>query len=478
MNGGEWGERFARARGRRPRVLHVGNVANNAYLNARLLNEGAVDCDVLGDGDYYMMASPEWEELDGEARGIDHERPDWRQVSSARFERPRWFAQGPFPIAAAYLEARREGRELSAALRWRQLDARRRAVASGWSAAARKLRRARATSAATDDPRDAARADPAEDIGVYGAARRWSPARLRRLFDHYDLVHGYGASPILPLVAGTHPYIAFEHGTLRHLPFQPTVEGRLVARAYAGADAVVITNADCRTAAEALGISRYRFIPHPINEARPTPASVVRLRDELARPLDADFLVFHPSRHHWSPDRNPHLEKGNDRLIHGLARFFAQRPRAAAVFVDWGASVDASRALLRDCGIAERVQWIPPQTSMSLARHMMATDVTADQFHLGAFGSTLPRAMYLERPSLIHLDAAAHAWCLPELPPVINARAAEEIANGLVWAYDDPAGRRELGARASRWYDQYHSSRVLQGALSALYDAVWSRRDQ
>jgi hypothetical protein len=47
-------------------VLHVGNVANNGYLNAKLLNDAGCDCDVLAYAHYHTMGCPEWEESDFE----------------------------------------------------------------------------------------------------------------------------------------------------------------------------------------------------------------------------------------------------------------------------------------------------------------------------------------------------------------------------------------------------------------------------
>ena len=41
------------------RVLHIGNVANNAYLNAKLLASAGVESDVLSYAHYHIMGSPE-----------------------------------------------------------------------------------------------------------------------------------------------------------------------------------------------------------------------------------------------------------------------------------------------------------------------------------------------------------------------------------------------------------------------------------
>jgi glycosyltransferase involved in cell wall biosynthesis len=465
-----WPGTFARVHGRRARVLHVGNVANNAYLLAKCLIEAGVDNDVLCYGNYHFMASPEWEELDLTAGPFDPERPDWSRLSRDRVARPRWFVQGPFAPAARYIEARRGGRSLAAEVWWQVLQRRRQLVASGrWAAARRWRDRARAADREIASAEGTSVAQAANDTTAYAARRGWTPGKLRHLFGHYDLVHAYGAEAILPFVAGTHPYVAWEHGTLRHLPFQPTPEGRLTASAYQRADAVVITNADNRAAADRLGVTNAVFIPHIVNEARPDDASVAALRDELRQRLRADFLVLHPSRQHWSDDRHPHYEKGNDHLIRALGRLASSRPGVGAIFVEWGEMVAESRALIAAVGAADRVLWIQPQAGMSLARYMLASDLMADQFHLGAFGSTLPKALWLERPSMIYLDAEAHRWCLPELPPVINARTADDIHAGLVRAYDDRDWLAGLSRRGREWYDRHHSSAVVTRLVLDLY---------
>ena len=456
------------------RVLHVGNVANNAYHNAKVLNAAGLDCDVLAYAHYHIMGCPEWEECDFTADALDESRPDWRAVDLHGYQRPRWFAHGPLGEAVAYLEARRTGSP-AAGRRWRRLEFRRELITSkrwGWL---RRLRRMMGGQPSTTAPAGAAAPAAVEaELRTYGTHRGWSIGAVQQLFRHYDVIHAYGAEPILAFAAGARPYVAFEHGTLRTLPFEPSIEGRLVAAAYQRADAVIITNADNRVAAERLGLTHYRFIPHTINEAVPSGDAVDRLRADLRARLGADFLVFHPSRHHWGPERNPHLEKGNDRLIDGLARLFSERPGAAAVFVNWGAALPASRARLEEAGIANRVHWIDPVPAPVLARYMAAADVVADQFYLGAFGAITPRALNLGTPPLLFLDEAAHRWAFAELPPVMNAADPEGIAETLRRGYDDRAWLRDLGGRGRAWYGRYHSNDVVRRALIDTYCAVRS----
>ena len=117
----QWLADFKKRYGRAPRILHVGNIANNAYNNARLLNEAGLDCDVICYGYYHIMGCPEWEDADIEGEIADQFKPDWTKVNLKGFERPRWFAQGPALDCINYLIARREGSVRQTKARWRKL---------------------------------------------------------------------------------------------------------------------------------------------------------------------------------------------------------------------------------------------------------------------------------------------------------------------------------------------------------------------
>ncbi|MGH8643130.1 MAG: glycosyltransferase [Gammaproteobacteria bacterium] len=105
-----WLEEFRAKHGRPPRILHIGNIANNAYLNAKLLNRAGLDCDVLCYDYYHIMGCPEWEEADFDSARLDHFRPDWTSVDLNGYQRPRWYVQGPLELCVKYLLARRSGR--------------------------------------------------------------------------------------------------------------------------------------------------------------------------------------------------------------------------------------------------------------------------------------------------------------------------------------------------------------------------------
>ncbi len=118
---GDFARAFAARFGRPPRVLHLGNVANNAYHNAKLMRRAGVDCDVVAHDYYHVMGCPEWEDADFHEPPQDHFRPAWWKVDLHGFARPSWFVQGTRTQCVRYLRARNAGDRSAADARWRML---------------------------------------------------------------------------------------------------------------------------------------------------------------------------------------------------------------------------------------------------------------------------------------------------------------------------------------------------------------------
>ena len=535
---------------RKRRILHIGNIANNAYLNAKLLNESGLDCDVLCYDYYHIMGNPEWEDADflGDV-GSDF-YPNWGVVNLQGFRRPHWFAQGLLNSCIRYLYSLRKGNYWQAKLGWYQLKIACwimrypylkkylakgrwliRSIVGGVFGSIRRmlrfgyrgikklwhivlaLRPAPANEQAvsfnavkvnnptsipagpsgvkvTMSPNDTSSAPLYQQLALTFSrvfpdrADQLLPGdivpylgiidKLRQLFKQYDVIHAYGTDPILALLSGVRPYLAFEHGTIRGIPFEDTPQGRLTALSYRLADGVIITNCDNKRAADRLQLPNYRFIPHPVNEKWLKPGiGGLALRKSLVSELNADFIIFHPARQHWDAERHPSWEKGNDILIEGMARVIHETGvNLGAIFVEWGQKVAQSKALIARLGIEKNIKWVPPVHSANMARFIDACDLLADQFFLGAFGSTMPRALALGKPAMIYINEEIHRWCFPEMPPIINARTPDQVYQGLKRAFERPDWLADLANQGKGWYKQYHSNAVIRDRLVAYYEDV------
>lgn len=545
------GSRVADDRGRRLRVLHVGNIANNAYNNAKLLNEAGFDNDVICYDYYHVMACPEWEDADFPASEVHPFFPRWHRVDLGGFRRPRWFAQGPQRLCIAYLLNRARGRRVRASVLWSALELSRiwlseplarsvsehtRRVISGTRSFAssvnhamrtfayetyrlivrgragvrtsgrawlshlsrtgsldglkrlvRRLGRHRYTGhvrneapASSRRPRRFGRAvrvrNPLFEERTRLLTAAWQrafPHRVdalgvdqlvmyepvfddwRKLFEEYDVVLAYSTDPILPLLTGS-PYFAFEHGTLRSIPGENSTRGRCTSLAYACAEHVFVTNADCLANAEALNRGNVTLINHPFDEDHGSDlAGVDELRERLLEKLDATFLVFFPTRQDWVPGTG-FADKANDVFLDAFAALRDRGLRIGMVCCEWGSNVAESRQRLEQRGVDRHVSWAPPMGVVEFERHAAAADLVADQFALGAFGGVMFKAMAVGTIVCTFLDEKQVKHQYAEVPPVLNCRTPGEIERSISALAGESRRISSLGEASRAWIRQYH----------------------
>lgn len=491
----EWGitaehrnflDSFREQNGRKPKILHIGNIANNAFRNAEILNRLGLQSDVLCYGYYHVMGCPEWEHGAFDASGINFDRPDWSSIDLAGYVRPRWFAQGTLETAVAYLIARNEN-SIEADTLWEIL--RREQTKHGYvngqirypTLALEEVQREAARLSYLVQACFPERAAHATAEEIYRAIGSWIlqvPA-LKRLFKHYDVVIGYATDGILPLIAGHRPYICFEHGTIRAIPFDGTAIGDICALTYRLSNDTLITNCDNIVAANKLKIPSARFVPHPmveeyVEEAR---SRAKHIREELLASTNSDVIVFHPPRQHWSEKKDTNWEKGNDIIIRAFARFVREvNERAVLVMVRWGQSVDASEQLVERLGITARVKWLEQLPMRGVSAHVAASDVLVDQFVIGAWGGVMPHGMMLGKPTMLYLNEDIHRWCLPQMPPVLNAMDDETAFQGLKKGVSADY-QAEIASAGPQWYQRYHSEQAVGGRLLDSFCSVLAQRE-
>ena len=544
-----------------PRIAHVGNIANNAYSNAKFQRRLGLAADSYNYAFEFVFGHPEWEDADfGEQLDLYHP-PDWPALQFTNgYARPQWarYLSGrPDPYGyTGYDEARREagiqGQYLDTGRVWTAVPAAGRPTGFGPVLELRLRRFARSTAqryaslvrqsqlttrerveflvlmlirAAVDnvsiwrlqlgiamnDRLRAIRADMravdtdsrlakvGQKLGPRSYSRLVCWRSFRPLSQDYDLTVLYGLEVTKAgLLPPERPYIAFEHATMRTLPFENTVQGRLLALGYQLADACIITNPDVLGSAKRLGLRHYRFIPHPVDETKycpdETPLANERRRElrkclfrdaglggSGAAPLASQPLLFFcPSRHEWS---NGSDSKRSDRVIRAFGRYVREAepaglPAAVLVLTEWGTDVRASQQLCRDLGIEGRVVWRHPMHKMRLLEYYRAADIVLDQFHeaVGSFGTVTVEAMACARPVIMYFNPQVHEWCLEENPPIQSALTTPEIYGRLVALAGSAERRAAVGTQSRAWIERWHGWRRVAELHLELYREVFDRR--
>src|SRR2546425_909995 len=433
------------------RILHIGNIANNAYNNAKFLRRKGIEADVLCYDYTHVMGQPEWEDAEFEGQP-DEFHPQWEALDFGDFRRPNWFIQAElFPRAKPRTQLFKGQFFLE---RWLYLMFRQPLVLAGvWE----KYMECLSTGS--------------KPIPKYKDVLREYPSRRRfeAWFEGYDLIQAYATEPIHAwLFAPERPYVAYEHGTMRDIPFEHSGRGRLLTLAYREAGKVIITNPDVISAARRLGLTNYLFIPHPVDETkyRPLPSP---MRAHLMHRYQTDLILLAPSRHNWAL-------KGNDLLLRAFARLRkTARRNAVLVQCEWGQEVAESKRLIDDLGLTSCVVWVPPLNKMKLIDYYNAADVGLDQFTIGTFGTVTPQAMACGEPVLLHFDRRVHEWCYSEMPPVVAARTEDEIFARLVELSDDPGYRAAVGHASREWIVKHHGWELVADCQISVYRELLQR---
>ncbi len=413
--------------------LHLANIANVAYGYARALRQSGRQANVLCYDLTHVLSMPEWADGDFEidiedewAPPLDHplladaRPPEWYSrirskdfwVSQPDFGSPR--IVDPRMVEALVQESKRYGP------RW---------------------------------------ALTPEDIHAYVALTN---ALSTHFFGRHAVIFGYAYGAIPPLLSGMEPYVPVEIGTLRDTFNLDTPQGRLLALAYRTAPHTIITNADCLSCANALGMERFSYVPHPVDEDvfAPLPAEK---RLELKRSLcTTPYLMVAPARQSWSV-------KSNDRYLRAFAELVHGGVEATLMISEWGPDVARAKRYCEELGIGNCVQWFKPVPEGRLARMFNAADLVLDQFgDFGTFGLIGPKALSCGTPCLLSFDPRLHEWCFSETPPAIGVSLEADIVQAMRRLLSDEPARTELGRRSREWVLKHHSKAVAVGKIDAI----------
>ena len=309
-----------------------------------------------------------------------------------------------------------------------------------------------------------------EDLqGARAAAAKWLD-----IFVHYDVVQGYSVDAALPLFAG-HPHsVAYEHGTIREIPFEASSRGRLCRFTYANVPRALITNTDVLPSADQIPIEPYRrvYLPHAFDDSR---LKTFRRDNQHLKPAGDVVQLFSPSRHHWcTPDRS--LNKGNDVLLRGIAEAVRDGVKVRIRLVDWGQHVEESKRLIDDLGISSLVSWVPIMNRTQLWSACLTSHAVADQFALPALGGVGYESLTLGARLITNIDATALAVFFGESPPVLIAATPAQVTDRIRELAEDLQDQSGRGSAGAAWAARYHSTaRVLDLQIAAYREILEER---
>ncbi len=471
--------------GRPLRVLHIGNIANNAYNNAKIMRRYGIEADVLSLNSYHVTSTPEWEEGAIVDLAGSPQAPDWHLTTlRAGYKRPDWFIEGPGRLCIPYLHARKHNRLLAMILgAMLGLHNSLHSAQGGWrKALATLLPLARATARSiTAHSRPTPPSGPAKEAPDTQPATDSTGMRpgdldeyqfearlMQRLGAYYDVIQGYALSAIIPQMSGYgHKTTCYEHGTLRDIPFENTPRGRVCAHTYRQTPAVFITNTDCVAAADRLGIPRERQhpIPHAFNDLKLADYCASRA-SQISRPEQPTFIA--PARHDWRGD----ISKGNDIVLQAAKILSDEGADFKLRLVRWGEDIAASEQLIRDLGIEQHIEWLDLMPKEDLWDQYLTCDGILDQFILPALSGVGFEALACGKPLFTRIDPTVLKAFFGAEPPLLNVDTPEKLAKAMSTLIQDRSAYDDIGRAAAEWAKVYHSSARVMSLQLDVYERM------
>lgn len=288
---------------------------------------------------------------------------------------------------------------------------------------------------------------------------------LKPHLDRYDVVYGYSYGAIPPLLYSERKFIPVDLGSLRGLSQRTDAFSRMLTYSFKSAPYIIVTNPDVVDDCKALGLDRYVFVPHPIDETIWSFSSDQNRRLALREELNAEFIILAPARHDW-------FVKGNQEIIAGVVEFAKSSSfDVRCILVEWGEEVQRSKDLIREFGAVHLFVWRPLLSECDLKDLYNSVDALVDQVgEARTFGLTTPKAMASGVPVLTRYDAALHEWCYSEPPPLLPIENRTCVASQLRSLADMPCHRLSVATNQRRWIEKHHSREIVAQRLSWAED--------
>ena len=405
------------------RILHIGNIANNAYLAARSERRLGIDSHVISLDYTHIMGSPEWEHCRISRQQSDHFSEDFTDCS-CEFSRPIWFHSGSTVDVLETIQQHFNSIDPANSIQNLMTEIIPKSqiskflnttISFGWRVLrpiGRKLIPIKFRAKIIG--------------GLVHKFRKMSQIDLNPLFYNFDIVNFYGSCPSLlanPNIqfSSQSQFVSTEHGTLRDYIFADYPLSVDTKCGYELSKVIFVTNQDCLPIARSMGNPIVVAMPHPVNDEQIH--SLRNLRRVKIQQARKRILV--PSRHSLTLDID--RGKGNETVYELIKSMAEVRDDFKFTLIAWGDNVKSAKELLSQEESQGMVEWIDV-VSRPLLKEMMAESLCLlDQFKIEAYGAVTVDAIGLGVPVITAHNCKNDFEYFGSCAPVLSASNAEEI---------------------------------------------------
>ena len=396
------------------KVAHFGNMANDAYVVVKALQQRHYDCDLYVETPQHVASFPQWEDcsLTMEEIGKSPYGTDYRLINKD-FECPEWLKfVGPLntPFSLKTVSRLPAFPGLSILETYRSV-----------------LR-----------------------FAIWKTRNFISPHDFLSIMKDYDVVVTHVPYSQYAMKVKQH-YIAFDAGLIRYFRDKSfsmfdQMRMKILEFSYRKASLIMATNIDTFVLYKQIGLTNWKFMPFLINTDRYKPMKV-------DNPLPYEYVIFHPTRQYWK-------EKANHLLIQAFAKFHKEQKDSVLVMVNWGDDLKKSKELISKLGLNENVIFSGLMSKPHLIRWFNLATVVADQFILKGAGTTVWESMACSKPTIISLDNKCAMEAYGEVPPRLYGDSVDSILNQLLLCLDK-GFREKIGFASREWVLKHHSPDIV-----------------
>jgi glycosyltransferase involved in cell wall biosynthesis len=202
---------------------------------------------------------------------------------------------------------------------------------------------------------------------------------------------------------------------------------------------------------------------------RYTPGTIEQIDEENREKLKQfGFILFHPSRLFIEKKKNfveMGVWKGNENLFKAFSIFLSKYKITDACIAMpervHSPDIGLAKKIIAELGIEKNIVWLKPSGTegfprRELVKYYCLSDVVADEFATGWFGSIVVEGMACCKPTFCYVDENVMKELYP-WHPVLSAREPAELAELIAKFYFDKELRRSHGELSRKWATTFHS---------------------
>lgn len=172
----------------------------------------------------------------------------------------------------------------------------------------------------------------------------------------------------------------------------------------------------------------------------------------------SSLIILYHGRQEWATYWNDFTGKNTHHLIKGFEQFIKNNPSSDAVLamLEYGSDVEASKKLISDLQIEDRVVWLSTMLRKDLFYLISQVDICTGEFGRSylTFG-TIVEAMAMAKPVIHHRKDDLYKDVYDQLYPLYNAREPDDICKSLQSYYDNPEEGIKIGLEAKKWIEKH-----------------------